>query len=120
MLFAVLTVTKKFGQAMSIGIVYFALDLIGFKAGSISNPPAALMGVSILYGIVPATLSFAPAFMVRMFQLTPERHAAIRQAMAAGGNNEVAGAIPQQVLGREGGISPPLHRKGGVGGKGGA
>src|SRR3546814_10779258 len=50
MLFALLTVTQKFGQAMSIGIVYFALDLIGFKVGSISNPPAALMGVSILYG----------------------------------------------------------------------
>src|SRR3546814_21029285 len=48
MLFALLTVTQKFGQAMSIGIVYFALDLIGFKVGSISNPPAALMGVSLL------------------------------------------------------------------------
>src|SRR3546814_8426541 len=49
------------------------------------------MGVSILYGIVPATLYFAAAFMVRMFQLTPERHAAIRQALAEGGKNEVAG-----------------------------
>src|SRR3546814_10457262 len=64
MLFALLTVTQKFGQAMSIGIVYFALDLIGFKVGSISNPPAALMGVSILYGLVPAALYFAAAFMV--------------------------------------------------------
>src|SRR3546814_11788588 len=48
MLFALLTVTQKFGQAMSIGIVYFALDLIGFKAGSISNPPAALDRKSVV------------------------------------------------------------------------
>jgi Na+/melibiose symporter-like transporter len=34
MLFALLTVTHKLGQALSIGIVHFALDPIGFRPGS--------------------------------------------------------------------------------------
>lgn len=86
MLFALLTVTHKFGQAMSIGIVYFALDLIGFKAGSPANSEAALRGVSILYGVVPGVLYITSAVVVGRFRLTPARHAAIRKELAAAGS----------------------------------
>jgi Na+/melibiose symporter-like transporter len=81
MLFAVLTVTLKFGQAMSIGIVYFALDLIGFKAGSTSNSATALYGVIALYSVIPAALYIGAAATIRGFSLTPERHAAIREEL---------------------------------------
>jgi len=85
MLFALLTVTHKFGQAMSIGIVYFALDAIGFKAGSTGNSETALRGVSFLYGIIPAALYFAASFTISRFRLTSERHAEIRAALEARG-----------------------------------
>jgi glycoside/pentoside/hexuronide:cation symporter, GPH family len=78
MLFALLTVTHKFGQALSIGLVYVALDLIGFEAGSTSNSGAALNGVSLLYGVLPGALYIASALVVSRFGLTPARHDAIR------------------------------------------
>lgn len=84
MLFALLTVTHKLGQAISIGIVYLALDMIGFKpANGMNNPESAMTGVAILYGIVPATLYIAAALTLRNFKLTPERHDEIREALAA-------------------------------------
>ncbi|MBB3982219.1 Na+/melibiose symporter-like transporter [Sphingobium fontiphilum] len=86
MLFALLTVTHKFGQAMSIGVVYFALDLIGFKAGSTANGALALNGVAVLYGIVPGLLYIASALVVSRFGLTPARHDAIRRELAAAGS----------------------------------
>jgi Na+/melibiose symporter-like transporter len=82
MLFALLTVTHKFGQAMSIGVVYFALDLIGFKAGSTANSTAALTGVSLLYGVVPGVLYIAAALVVSRYRLTPARHDEIRARLA--------------------------------------
>ncbi|WP_169799565.1 MFS transporter [Novosphingobium lentum] len=108
MLFALLTVTHKFGQAMSIGVVYFALDLIGFKAGSPTNSGAALRGVSVLYGVVPGVLYIASALVVSRFGLTPARHDAIRKELAALGVTDVAGDLPPEVLRDEGGAGVPL------------
>jgi len=109
MLFALLTVTHKLGQALSIGIVYFALDLIGFKAaGGADNPPTAMTGVSILYGIVPSILYILAALVVRQFHLTPEKHAEIREALAARGVTNAAGDLPAPVLASEGGLGVPL------------
>jgi Na+/melibiose symporter-like transporter len=108
MLFALLTVTHKLGQALSIGIVYVALDLIGFRpAAGLANPASAMSGVMILYGIVPALLYVSAAFTVRRFALTPERHAAVREALARRGE-PVAGDMPATVLASEGGMGVPL------------
>jgi Na+/melibiose symporter-like transporter len=109
MLFALLTVTLKLGQALSIGIVYFALDLIGFNPRSgLDNPSGALTGVTILYGIVPAALYFGAAFALRKFALTPERHAEIREALLQRTGAPGAGDIPAPVLVSEGGMGVPL------------
>ena len=96
MLFAVLTVTQKFGQAMSIGVVYFALDLIGFRAGEADNTADALRGVSLLYGIVPGLLYFAAAFAVSRFGLTREKHDAIRRELAL--RDEAEGTVDPAAL----------------------
>ncbi len=85
MLFALLTVTHKFGQAMSIGFVYFVLDQIGFKAGSPDNSATALAGVGVLFGVVPGLMYLTSALIVSRFRLTPERHDEIRKALAARG-----------------------------------
>jgi GPH family glycoside/pentoside/hexuronide:cation symporter len=75
MLFALLTVTIKLGQAVSIGIVYFLLDLIGFNATtSAVNPPAALAGVTALFTLVPISLYVLAAHCMRRYRLTPELH----------------------------------------------
>ncbi len=108
MLFALLTVTHKFGMAMSIGVVYFALDLIGFKAGSASNSGAALAGVAVLYGVVPGVLYIASALVISRFGLTPARHDAIRKALAAMGVTDIAGDLPPEVLRDEGAAGVPL------------
>ena len=111
MLFALLTVTHKLGQALSIGIVYFALDLIGFKAGGTTNAASALRGVEILYGVVPAILYLGAAWTVRRFELTSERHAEIRAALAKLGVGDAAGDLPATVLASEGGMGVPLPLK---------
>lgn len=85
MLFALLTVTHKFGQAMSIGFVYLVLDQIGFKAGSPDNSATALAGVGVLFGVVPGLMYLTSALIVSRFRLTPERHDEIRKALAARG-----------------------------------
>ena len=78
MLFALLTVTIKLGQAVSIGIVYFMLDLLGFNASSAAaNPPGALLGVSALFTLVPLSLYVAAALVASRYTLTPARHRGI-------------------------------------------
>jgi len=75
MLFALLTVTIKLGQAVSIGIVYFMLDLLGFNASSAAaNPPIALIGVSALFTLVPLSLHVIAALVASRYTLTPARH----------------------------------------------
>ena len=108
MLFALLTVTHKFGQAMSIGIVYFALDLIGFRAGAEDNASDALIGVAVLFGVVPGVLYLGSAATIRKFALTPERHDEIRHALALRGVKDAPGDMPAEVLKSEGGMDVPL------------
>jgi len=75
MLFALLTVTIKLGQAVSIGIVYFLLDLLGFHANSTTaNSSSALMGVSALFTLVPLSLYVLAALTASRYTLTPARH----------------------------------------------
>jgi Na+/melibiose symporter-like transporter len=75
MLFALLTVTIKLGQAISIGVVYFLLDLLGFHADAVAkNPASALLGVSALFTLVPLALYGVAALITSRYRLTPARH----------------------------------------------
>jgi Na+/melibiose symporter-like transporter len=93
MLFALLTVTHKLGQAVSIGVVFVALALLGFKANTGgSNGALALNGLWVLYGILPALLyAAAGVFLLLRFRLTPERHAEIQAALAVRASTTLPG-----------------------------
>jgi Na+/melibiose symporter-like transporter len=93
MLFALLTVTHKLGQAISIGVVFVALALLGFNATAGSgNGALALNGLWVLYGILPALLyGAAGVFLLVRFRLTPERHAEIQAALAVRGSTALPG-----------------------------
>ena len=82
MLFALLAIVIKLGQAIAIGVVFVALDMIGFDAAAgRDNSAGALTGVSILYCIVPALFQFAAAWFAWRYPLTAERHAEILEEL---------------------------------------
>jgi len=63
--FALLTLTAKVGSALAIGVVYFILDRIGFKADG-GNTPEVLSNMSYLYVSVPFFCNlFVTLFMWR-------------------------------------------------------
>jgi Na+/melibiose symporter-like transporter len=79
LLFALMTGIFKIGQAVSVGIVFGALDLIGFepKLGA-ANDPAALEGVAIIYSFFSAAFAGAAILLMLGYKLTAERSGQIR------------------------------------------
>jgi Na+/melibiose symporter-like transporter len=82
--FALLIGTWKIGQALSVGVTFLALDLIGFsaKSGAV-NGAGSLAGLGLFYTVVPAVLSLLGGLYIWRFPLTAERHGEVRRALAA-------------------------------------
>lgn len=86
MLYALLLITHKIGQAAAIGVVFTLLDAIGFKAAAgTMNSETALTGILMLGGAVPGLFYLGGALLIHFYPLTAERHAAIRGALEARG-----------------------------------
>ncbi|MDB5425749.1 MAG: hypothetical protein JWQ29_3165, partial [Phenylobacterium sp.] len=84
LMFAVITGTWKVGQAVAVGILFTALDVIGFNpAASASNPPATLRSLQLLYCLAPMALSVVACAFVLRYPLTAERHRQIRAQLDA-------------------------------------
>lgn len=82
MLFALLGITIKMGQAIAIGMVYVALYLIGFKAvAGGANTRDSLIGVTVLYAVVPALLQGCAALFIWRYPLTAHVHNLIRERL---------------------------------------
>ena len=80
--FALLIGTWKIGQALSVGIMFVALEMIGFHAAAGSvNLPSSLAGLSVFYTLVPAALSLAGGLFIWRFPLTAARHDEVRIAL---------------------------------------
>ena len=93
----------KIGSAAAVGASFTALDMIGFDAKT-GGASAGLAGLTVLFTLVPALLSLAAAAIVMGFPLTAERHAEIRDALAA---RDLAEAAPE--MGADPLITEEIH-----------
>jgi GPH family glycoside/pentoside/hexuronide:cation symporter len=84
MLFALLLITQKIGQALAIGIAYVLLDLIGFSAAAgKANGKPALLGVLLLGCVIPGIVHCLGGVVAYFYPLTAARHAEIRAQIEA-------------------------------------
>ncbi len=96
MLYALLLITHKIGQAAAIGLVFTLLDFTGFKASAgHDNSAGALFGILMLGGAVPALLYVVAGALIYFYPLTAQRHAEIRAALERKGLKTGADPIPE-------------------------
>jgi Na+/melibiose symporter-like transporter len=90
LLYSLVTAVSKMGYALSVGITFVALDLVGFvpEAGA-ANSQQALWGVQFLYVGTPVILALLGAALIWRFPLDGVRHGEIRRRL------EEAAATPQ-------------------------
>ena len=82
--FALLTLTNKVGYALSVGITYPLLDLIGFSGQQgAANAPEALTGILIVFVVLPTALLATSALVLWRFALG-EREQLLLRAQIAG------------------------------------
>lgn len=82
LLYALLLGVSKIGQALAVGILFYALALIGFDpAAGGANTAAALAGLQLLYVGLPIILCLLAAWSAFRYPLTAERHAAVRREL---------------------------------------
>jgi len=82
MLYAVLSLTTKMGQALAIGLVYTFLKFIGFSAtAGKGNSHEALLWVLLLGSAIPAVIYFVGAMFAYFYPLTAKRHGFIRDQL---------------------------------------
>lgn len=83
LLFSILNATSKMGYAVSVG-AFAVLEWIGFDpAPGAVNDPGVILGLQWLFIAVPVVLLLVSAVVLRLYPLTPERHAEVRAALAA-------------------------------------
>jgi Na+/melibiose symporter-like transporter len=82
--FAAWTMAQKSGNALSVGVAFGVLDLIGFQAEGV-NDAAHLRALAVLYCLVPVILKLAAIALVWRFPIDAREQARIRAALAARG-----------------------------------
>jgi glycoside/pentoside/hexuronide:cation symporter, GPH family len=83
--FALLTLTNKIGYALSVGVTYPLLDLIGFSGRQdAANSPDALMGILVVFVAFPATLLITSAAFLWRFPLGEREQLRLRSQIAEG------------------------------------
>jgi Na+/melibiose symporter-like transporter len=70
------------GYAVSVG-AFAVLEWIGFdpKPGAVNNPDV-ILGLQWLFIAAPVVLLLASALVLRIYPLTPEKHAEVRARLA--------------------------------------
>jgi len=79
-LYSMLTMTNKVGRALSVGIAYWALDLIGFVPGGV-NDPSTLFQFRLLYVVPPVLLNLVLIGAVWHFPIDLQRQKELRRAL---------------------------------------
>ena len=75
------TLTDKVGMALAVGIIYPALDLIGFTAGG-ANDQATLDGVRMLVAGSPTLITLCVAWIMWRFPIGRAEQGALRAELA--------------------------------------
>lgn len=81
-LFALWSMASKLALAASVGIAFPVLDLLGFDAQAAVNTPQALLGLAVIYALVPVVIKVMTVALVWGHPLTERRHASIRRRLA--------------------------------------
>lgn len=91
LLYAILTTSQKVAGALSIGLTYGVLGLVGYdaKVGA-ANTPAALHGLSLVFLLGPVCFVLLGGACYLGYTLNAKRHGEIRAALDA----REAGAAP--------------------------
>ena len=82
LLYSLSSANGKIGSAAAVLVSFWALDAIGFKPGSEHNSTQALIGLQLLFAVIPGLLGLAGALLIRGYRLTAARHAEIRALLA--------------------------------------
>ena len=84
LLYALVTTTEKIGAAMTVGISFWILSLIGYNpAEGAVNTPAAIRGLEITYVFAPVILVFVGGACFFGWKLDARRHGEVRAALDA-------------------------------------
>ncbi|MEM8948339.1 MAG: MFS transporter [Pseudomonadota bacterium] len=78
--FALWSMATKLSLALAIGIAFPLLDLIGYEAGG-ENAPSALLGLAMLYGLLPVIIKLAATALVWRFPIDQTEQAERRQRL---------------------------------------
>ena len=97
-LFALVTMTQKFGTSITISIVYPILGAVGFnpKDGAV-NTPHAIWGLEMCYLFAPIILVLVGGLMFFGYSLTKERQTDIRAQLDALTEKDVLAAEESMV-----------------------
>ncbi len=79
--FALWSMATKLSLALAIGIAFPLLDAIGFEAGG-ENEPSALIGLAVLYGLLPVAIKLLATALVWRFPIDAAEQAARQQRLA--------------------------------------
>ena len=77
--FAMWGVATKLSLAGAVGIAFPLLGYIGFDAQAANNDELSLLGLALLYSIVPVVLKILSALLIWNFPIDAESQARIRQ-----------------------------------------
>jgi GPH family glycoside/pentoside/hexuronide:cation symporter len=106
-LFALVTMTQKFGTSITISIVYPILAYVGFnpKDGAV-NTPHAIWGLEMCYLFAPILLALIGGCMFFGYTLTAQKQGEIRAKLDALAAAEAGGALGVESMGGGVGETP--------------
>jgi Na+/melibiose symporter-like transporter len=105
-LFALVTMTSKFGASITVSIVFPILAYVGYDArdGAV-NTAHAIWGLEMCYLFAPIILVVIGGLCLIGYDLTAERHAEIREKLEALAAKDVA-AAQESLTGPVEGVAP--------------
>jgi Na+/melibiose symporter-like transporter len=82
LLYALVTTTQKIGTAITVGISFSVLDLVGYNAAEgATNTPAAIRGLELCYVFAPIIFVFFGGAAFIGWKLDAKRHAEVRRQL---------------------------------------